>query len=164
MCFISHYHLQMIIGIEIIVSYYGGFVRFDSSGNMNFLKIFSSNTQITQAAFFQSSNIISFSNSGFILSGKVVSSLSTIGYSQNSSTDQAVIKIDQSGNTVWTTVLDYNLGYDFADTITKYESTVYVGMYAKNLYPWFISLNGADGDFLQSAWFTYFYNDDNDQK
>ena len=131
---------------------------------MKLLKIFSSNSQISQAAFFQPSHLISFSNSGFILSGAVVSSISTIGYSQNSSSDQAVIKIDPSGNTVWTTVLDYNLGYDFADGITKYESTIYVGMFANNLYPWFISLNGVDGNFFKSAWFTYFYDADNDQK
>ena len=154
----------MIIGWNILASYYGGFIRFDSSGNMNLLKIFSSYNQIAQAAFFQSSSLISFSNSGFILSGAVVSSISTIGYSEYSATDLAVIKIDPSGNTIWTTVLDYNLGYDFADTITKYESTIYVGMYANNTYPWFISLNGADGKILQSAWFTYFYYADNDQK
>ena len=154
----------MIIGLDIFSSYYGGFVRFDSSGNMNSLKFFSSNAQIAQATFFESSHLISFSNSGFILSGAVVSSISTIGYSQNSSTDQAVIKIDPSGNTVWTTILDYNLGYDFADGMTMYESTVYVGMYGDNFYPWFVSLNGADGNFLQSSWFTYFYYADNDQK
>ena len=154
----------MIIGWNILASYYGGFIRFDSSGNMNLLKIFSSNSQIDQAAFFQPSHLISFSNSGIILSGAVVSSISTIGYSQNSSTDQAVIKIDPSGNTIWTTVLDYNLGYDFADGMTIFESTVYVGMYGDIFYPWFVSLNGTDGNFLQSVWFTYYYNAENDQK
>ena len=154
----------MIIGWDILASYYGGFIRFDSSGEMNLLKIFSSSSQIAQGAFFQSSNIISFSNSGFILSGAVISSISTIGYSQNSSADQAVIKIDSSGNTVWITVLDYNLGSDFASGMTIYESTVYAGMFADYKYPWFISLNGTDGRSLLSIWFTFYENSVNDIK
>ena len=63
-----------------------------------------------------------------MLNGNVVYSISTIGYSADSSTDQVVFRVDQKGETLWSTVLDYNLGFDFSSGLNSYGSTIYTGM------------------------------------
>ena len=154
----------MSLNFEVQGSYYGGFIRFDSNGNKDLLRIFSSNTESPQATYFQSLHILSYINSSIILNGVVVNASSKIGYSNNSSTDQIIFNIDKNGDVQWTTVLDYNSGYDFTSGLTSYDSYIYVGMFGDNLYPWFTSLNGIDGSYIQSKWFTFFDFSINDEK
>ena len=99
-----------------------------------------------------------------MLNGNVVYSISTIGYSADSSTDQVVFRVDQKGETLWSTVLDYNLGFDFSSGLNSYGSTIYTGMYANNLYPWIITLNGVNWNYLLSKCFTFYYLTLNDEK
>ena len=47
----------MIIEVDIMASYFGGFIRFDTNGNMNLLKIFSTSSQLNEASFFQALHI-----------------------------------------------------------------------------------------------------------
>ena len=96
------------------------------------------------------------------MNGRVLYSDSLIGFSNSSSTDQFVFKLNQNGDIQWTTTLDFRLGYDAASEMTSYSNIVYSGMYADLNYPWFFSINGTNGKYLISNWFTFFYNSTTD--
>ena len=60
---------------------------------------------------------------------------STIGYSNTSSADEAIFRLDQQGNIKWTTVLDFNLGYDTVSKMETYESIIYAGILGNSKFP-----------------------------
>ena len=116
----------MIISYEASSKYYGGYMKYDSNGKMLFTKLFSDPNQSTfNLSFFQVVSIISIGEADIAINGRVLSLSSAISYSNNSSTDQVVFRIDNNGNTIWTTVLDYQLGYDAVDVMTSYGSIIY---------------------------------------
>ena len=164
----------MAITYEVSTEYYGGFMRFDSGGNMNLMKLLAFTNQSTQFLFFHAMFIYHINTSDVVLIGRTLSSnrisnlqdqeISTLSYSEDSSTDWILFRIDNNGNTVWTTVIDYQLGYDSASKIITYDSIVYGGMYANAFFPCFFSLNGSDGHYLQSNCFTFNSYDANDNK
>ena len=126
---------------------------------MNLLKILATTSQSTQTPlFYQSMYLIQLDDGNIALNGRVLSPVSLVGYSNDSSTDQVVFKMNQNGNILWTTALDFRLGYDAASEMTSYANIIYSGMYANLLYPWVFSLNGTDGGYLLSNWFTFFFN------
>ena len=130
---------------------------------MNLLKVLATTSQSTQTPlFYQSMYLIQLDDGNIALNGRVLSSVSLVGYSNNSSTDQVVFKMNQNGNILWTTALDFRLSYDAASEMTSYENIIYSGMYANLIYPWVLSLNGINGSYLLSNWFTYFFNSTDD--
>ena len=138
-------------------------MKYDSNGKMLFTKLFSDPNQSTfNLSFFQVVSIISIGEADIAINGRVLSLSSAISYSNNSSTDQVVFRIDNNGNTIWTTVLDYQLGYDAVDVMTSYGSIIYSWMFTSLLYPWYFSLNGEDGSYLHSNCYTFFYNKPSD--
>ena len=139
-------------------------MKYDINGNLKLSKLFANSKQTTlNLLFLQTISITSIEDTDIAINGRILDS-SLINYSNNSSTDQVVFRINNNGEAVWTTVLDYQLGYDAPDVMTSYGSTIYSGMYASLLYPWFISLNGTDGSYMHSNCFTFFLNSPNDYK
>ena len=148
----------MIISYLALSKYYGGIMKYDSNGNLLLTKLFSNPNQLTlNLSFFQIVSIISIGDADIAINGRVLSLSSPISYSNNSSTDQVVFRIDNNGNTIWTTVLDYQLGLDAADAMTSYGSIIYSWMLSSLSYPWYFSLNGVDGSYLHSNCYTFFY-------
>ena len=119
-----------------MTSYYGGIIRFDSDGNMNLLKILATTSQSTQTPlFYQSMYLIQLDDGNIALNGRVLSPVSSVGYSNDSSTDQVVFKMNQNGDILWTTALDFRLGYDATSEMTSYANIIYSGMYANLDFP-----------------------------
>ena len=138
-------------------------MKFDANGNMLLSKLFADPNQTTlNLSFLQTVSITVIEDTDIAINGRVLSSSSSINYSNNSSTDQVVFRISQTGGTLWVTILDYKLGYDSTNKMISYGSTIYSGMYANRLYPWFFSLNGTSGGYLLSNWYTFFFNNIND--
>ena len=130
-------------------------MRFDSNGNMNLLKLFGTQGSPVTLKYFQPWSISSIGSSHVALSGRIDSIMSSIGYSSSSSTDNIIMRVDENGNIVWTTVIDYNYGYDFPCQSYSYESTHYVGMVGNISYPMIVSLNSTNGYYLKSNAFTF---------
>ena len=80
---------------------------------------------------------------------------STIGYSNTSSADEAIFRLDQQGNIKWTTVLDFNLGYDSVSKMATYESIIYAGILGNSKFPWFFTIDGSSGLYIKSRWFIF---------
>ena len=110
-------------------------MKYDINGNLKLSKLFANSKQTTlNLLFLQTISITSIEDTDIAINGRILDS-SLINYSNNSSTDQVVFRINNNGEAVWTTVLDYQLGYDAPDVMTSYGSTIYSGMYASLLYP-----------------------------
>ena len=140
-------------------------MKFDANGNMLLTKLFANPNQATlNLSFLQTVSITAVGDNDIAVNGRVLSLSSSISYSNDSSTDQVVFRINQNGDIVWTTILDYMLGYDATNKMTSYGSKIYSGMYASLLYPWFFSLNGSDGSYFYSNWYTFFYYKNDDAK
>ena len=90
--------------------------------------------------------------------------MSAIGYSSSSSTDCLISSIDQNGNIIWTTVIDYNLGTDSASSLVGYQSNLYGGMISYPSYPWIFNLNSTSGSYISSNIFSLFDNGLNNHK
>ena len=117
-------------------TYYGGLMKFDKNGNIKLSKFFADPYQPTLTLLFlQTISMVTIGENDITINGRVLSQYSFISYSNNSSTDQVVFRIDQNGSILWTTVLDFQFGYDSACKMTSYGSTLYSGMYASLLYP-----------------------------
>ena len=83
---------------------------------------------------------------------------STISYSNISAADEAIFRLDPEGNIKWTTVLDFNLGYDTVSKMATYESIIYAGMLGNSKFPWFFTIEGNSGLYLKSSWYSYIIN------
>ena len=138
-------------------------MKFDTNGNIKLSKIFTDPSQITlRLSYLQIVSIVLIEDNDVVINGRVSSLSSSISYSNDSSIDQVVFRVNQNGESIWTTVFDYQLGYDIANKMTSFGSKIYTGMFSNLNYPWFISINGTDGRNLQSKWYSFFVNKSND--
>ena len=108
--------------------YHGGLLRFNSNGTMDLFKLFSDQNSQSSLKYFQAGFISEIENYHISVWGRTDSTLSNIGYSNNSTTDYIVFRVDDSGNIKWTTIIDNNYGYDSASKAFSYESILYIGM------------------------------------
>ena len=138
-------------------------MKFDTNGNIKLSKIFTDPSQITlRLSYLQIVSIVLIEDNDVVINGRVSSLSSSISYSNDSSIDQVVFRVNQNGESIWTTIFDYQLGYDIANKMTSFGSKIYTGMFSNLNYPWFISINGTDGRNLQSKWYSFFVNKSND--
>ena len=123
---------------------------------MDLFKLFVDQNSQSSFKYFQAGSISVLENNHISIWGRTDSTLSNIGYSNNSTTDYIVFRVDDNGNTKWATIIDYNYGYDSASKSFSYESTLYIGMVGDVNYPIIVSLNSTNGNLLKSNIFTFF--------
>ena len=129
-------------------------------------KIFSNSfggSQILQEKHFQANQLIRIGNNTLVVNGWVNQLMSSIGYSVDSYVDHIIISLDFNGNTVWSSIFDYNKTYESSGDMAIYNGILYSSLFT-NDYPWFLSVNSSNGKYIQSNTFTSFNRSITDSK
>ena len=139
--------------------YYSFILLFDSDGNL--LKklsfISQSSPNPTNLLYFEAYWFRTYDTQSVILQGTVMKAISLVGYSNSSNADQALIKLDNQGNLIWATAVDYNLYYDSNSQFEVYNSTIYSALYSNNSFVCFFSLEGVSGLMTNSKCYSFPY-------
>ena len=139
--------------------YYSFIILFDVNGIL--LKKFSfvnkSSLNSINLLYFEAYWVRTYDTQSIILQGTVRNSFSSIGYSNHSNVDQALIKLDNQGNMIWATAVDYKEYYDSNSKFEVYNSTIYSALYSNNSFVCYFSLEGVSGLMTNSKCYSFPY-------